>query len=555
MMKKYLFFITVLLTGINLNAQVDFFDVLTGAATSQNGRAPQGARPANRSVLLVTATEMSAAGWTNGDVLSGLGFTYLGAQDIATTGSMTIYLQNTADTANNKSTTWAAAITGMATVNTGNVTIPAAVGEFNIIFNGTTPFTYTGGGLYVAFDYQNFSNPVASLPNTGQCNTLLTGGVKSAMAVVGATTAPTTIAASAFRPTIRLGFIAPNGCARPRNVVYYPITSTANSANLSWETTSNANVEVQYAPEGTAITAGTTVTASGNTFNLTGLTPSTAYQYRVRTVCGAGVFSDWSNVVQFNTTFDAATPPYTTSFEQPRVGLYGWTTNNAAFVLNVGEWQTGNFGPGALVQDQNFSMYALSSTAASNSSVFSRGINLTAGSTVTVSFFASNYIAGGSTGVASYELRVGNAQTVAAQTTLVGSETGFSSAPFVQKSFNFVPPTTGVYYFSLVHTSPANATGTHGLFVDNFNITQVLSSSSFEKLGLKMYPNPANEFIYIQNASSEISQVEIIDLNGRIINNVSKAFDKINVANLTPGIYSIKVYTNEGNATSKFIKE
>jgi len=170
-MKKITLLMLLVLSGLSLQAQSDIYTVLpNNGGTSQNGRAPQGARPAGRSVWIITADEMAASGFTAGSVVNSIGFTYTAAQNITTTGTIVVYMQNTADVTNTKSTTWATAIAGMTTVNNSAVTIPNVVGSFDIPFTGGSTFTYTGGSLYIAFDYQNFSNPIATTANTGSCN-------------------------------------------------------------------------------------------------------------------------------------------------------------------------------------------------------------------------------------------------------------------------------------------------------------------------------------------------------------------------------------------------
>src|SRR5689334_11334408 len=106
-MKKTLLYL-LLIVGFAANAQTDYYITLpNNNSTSGNGRAPQGSTRYNRSIWLITAAEMTASGFANGSVVNSLGFNYATAQNIATTGNITIYLQNTADVTNTKSTTWA----------------------------------------------------------------------------------------------------------------------------------------------------------------------------------------------------------------------------------------------------------------------------------------------------------------------------------------------------------------------------------------------------------------------------------------------------------------
>ena len=252
-MKKILLLIAILFTLQGVNAQSDFYEALTyDGSYSGNGRAPQGTKTFNRSVWLITAAEMSGAGFVSGDVINSLGFLYISAQNITTTStSYTVYLQNSTDATNTKSTTWGTAITGMTTVSNANITIPASIGAVNFPFSGGSTFTYNGGSLYVAFDYQN-SGTIATTGNSAGCETTLTGGILTAMATTS--TAPTTLAASLYRPHTILGKAV--SCARPTTLT--PSGETLNSINLTWTGTGSV-FSIEYGPQNFTLGTGTAV--------------------------------------------------------------------------------------------------------------------------------------------------------------------------------------------------------------------------------------------------------------------------------------------------------
>ena len=109
-----------------------------------------------RSIYLITATELAAAGYTSGSSPTTIGWNYLQGPTVAGSAPLIVYMQNTADTTNTKSTTWATAIATMTTVHNATTALPAAAGPFDIPFSGGSPFTYTGGGLYIAFDWGQY---------------------------------------------------------------------------------------------------------------------------------------------------------------------------------------------------------------------------------------------------------------------------------------------------------------------------------------------------------------------------------------------------------------
>lgn len=538
----------MLLASLSIHAQSDTYTVLlNNGGISQNGRAPQGARPGGRSIWLITAAEMTASGFTAGSVVNSLGFNYSVAQSTTTTGTIVIYLQNTADATNLKSTTWATAITGMTTVSSGAVTLPNTVGTFDIPFAGGSPFSYTGGALYVAFDYQNFANPLAATPNTGLCNNSLAAGLLGGMTAATGTTPVTTVAASAFRPETRLGKTVT--CARPTNLL--AVGTTFSSAILSF-TSTGGTIDIEYGLYGYTQGSGTTITNVTSPYTLTGLSPSSVYDFYVRKNCG-GAFgqSAWAGPYAFNTVFTTVDPTYTESFENDILPFVGWLAvpNNTpgSWFINVGIAQDG----------ANTTASIAPVTAAADSRMFSRGVNLVAGSDVNVSYYIQNFVAT-STNTGNYELTVGSDQTAASQTTIVGSEVGISNTTYVQKSFNFTAPSTGTFYFAFHNTSPANAAGTHALLVDNFVVTQTLKSNEYLSSKLNVYPNPARNVITISNdINAVISTIEMTDLNGRVVKtkDFNAATGQISVSDLSTGVYMMKIKTDQGFAVKKVVKE
>ena len=549
--KKFVILLICLFSSVIFYAQNDYYPAITGLGTSQNGRAPQGGRNVTRSIWLITAAEMSAAGFTNGMQITGIGFTYQAGQDVTTTGNAIFYMQNTANTTNSKSTTWATAISGMTVVSNAAITLPNSAGEFDYSFSGGSPFIYTGGAIYIAYDYQNLSNPVSSL-NTAYCNTALTNGLKGAMSAAGSTTPPTTTTSSSFRPETRLGL--PVSCARPTSVKYVNGSNTLTSATLSWNPSGGSNVDFEYGlygyTQGSGINSFTNVSSP---YALNSLSPNTVYDFYVRTNCGSG-YSTWNGPYAFATLFDAANVTYNTSFEHEILPFVGWTTPNVVAV--AGDWSIGYYGPGALVQEGNSSVVSVTpAAAAANNWMFSRGINLVAGQQATITYYLSNYQSG-STATGNYQLTVGNAQNSAAQTTVLADETGLSVAAFTLKTFNYTPSSTGVYYFGLRNYTPANPTGTHAIIIDNFTVDQLLSTENFTENSFRVYPNPIKDILTIQSELSSETKITIIDVNGRIVKQVSSntSLTSINVSELNLGIYFVNIETDQGKITKKVIK-
>ena len=213
---KLLFTGLIILTSFLLAKADTFFPTIPGSSTSSVSRAPQGSQRYERTAYLLTASELRSAGFVKGKALTGIGFTYFTAQSAATTGSCKVYLQNTTDATYQKaSTNWTntaqtGVTDGMTLVHNQSLTIPATDGDLDIPFAGGAAFTYTGGGLYVAFEYQNSTGDLPT-PNIAYCNTDLAGGLHNAYSTTALDADLTNT--SDFRPATRFAYAAPRQAA------------------------------------------------------------------------------------------------------------------------------------------------------------------------------------------------------------------------------------------------------------------------------------------------------------------------------------------------------
>tara|TARA_B110000305_G_C19382882_1_gene610585 strand:- start:1228 stop:1578 length:351 start_codon:yes stop_codon:yes gene_type:complete len=72
---------------------------------------------------------------------------------------------------------------------------------------------------------------------------------------------------------------------------------------------------------------------------------------------------------------------------------------------------------------------------------------------------------------------------------------------------------------------------------------------------INIYPNPANDKIYISNLTEENTSIKIYDIKGTLVfeNRISNK-KYLNVSSLAKGIYQIKFEGKEVNETRKLIK-
>lgn len=84
----------------------------------------------------------------------------------------------------------------------------------------------------------------------------------------------------------------------------------------------------------------------------------------------------------------------------------------------------------------------------------------------------------------------------------------------------------------------------------------VLSANVFEKSTVSINPNPVKDVLNFNSKEQfEIQSVEIYNMLGQVVMVVPNTTTSIDVSSLTKGNYFVKVNTEKGSATTKFIKE
>lgn len=83
-------------------------------------------------------------------------------------------------------------------------------------------------------------------------------------------------------------------------------------------------------------------------------------------------------------------------------------------------------------------------------------------------------------------------------------------------------------------------------------IEETMGTAGFNAAEIKLYPNPADDKLYIET-EDEIMSIQVYDINGRGIN-VSYNSNSINTSPLSAGIYTIKINTARGTSTHKVLK-
>ncbi|WP_347217865.1 T9SS type A sorting domain-containing protein [Chryseobacterium sp.] len=99
------------------------------------------------------------------------------------------------------------------------------------------------------------------------------------------------------------------------------------------------------------------------------------------------------------------------------------------------------------------------------------------------------------------------------------------------------------------------------MLLDNYQIEAIPPTSlstidnKFENQNFKIYPNPSNDYINIKYPDiKKIQSMEILDINGRLVDKPVVS-PRVNVSGLSVGNYIIKLITDKGIYTEKFIKK
>lgn len=106
-----------------------------------------------------------------------------------------------------------------------------------------------------------------------------------------------------------------------------------------------------------------------------------------------------------------------------------------------------------------------------------------------------------------------------------------------------------------------NATGTLPVSIVCRQASSLYSSEASEKMQFNTWPNPANDYIYIEFAAGrkEMCDITITDLTGKTV--MSSAFEttegynskQINISHLAKGIYTMQVTASDGASKTKIV--
>lgn len=95
----------------------------------------------------------------------------------------------------------------------------------------------------------------------------------------------------------------------------------------------------------------------------------------------------------------------------------------------------------------------------------------------------------------------------------------------------------------------------NNVFVDNIEIlNSPVGIEDVEEGGLAIFPNPVKDVLNI-NYDKAINQIDVYDVNGKLVKTLTTVGSSINVSDLSDGIYMLNMQTEEGLVIRKIVKE
>jgi hypothetical protein len=134
-----------------------------------------------------------------------------------------------------------------------------------------------------------------------------------------------------------------------------------------------------------------------------------------------------------------------------------------------------------------------------------------------------------------------------------GTETLIGSVPGNQYFYNYTNPYLGFVKYFIGFNTPVCLSKLNHLVKSNYvHATTGIKENLSLNNQISIFPNPVIENLKIET-SLTVNKAEITDFTGKMINSTNAKI--INCKSLTNGIYYIKIYTNNGIVTKKFVKQ
>lgn len=98
------------------------------------------------------------------------------------------------------------------------------------------------------------------------------------------------------------------------------------------------------------------------------------------------------------------------------------------------------------------------------------------------------------------------------------------------------------------------AVGDLGIFKTTNGGDVATNLEPVQKSRFSLIPNPVETYLSVKSSATVINKISVIDMFGKLVMEVSKDFGKIDLRNLSAGVYVVLLDTSEGIVAEKIIK-
>lgn len=547
------------------NKTMGFWVLPYTGAGSPWARIPGNTYRYQRSHYLVRASEIFASGFPSESLVDAIGF-YIGEAGVGTqTGNLRIYMKNTTDVTNTIGSTWD--ITGFTLVcDIASWTVPVDLGPYTIPFSGGSPFTYTGDGVYVAFEFSNPSGSLGTTALSARCNDHLNSGIYSSQSN---TSLPTTLVPSGFRPQTQfansslvdiaqvvkiytLEKVAVGYTPTPIDVLVKNVSTSAVTFDVIVTITDIGNTTTFYTSTETV----TNLAPDSSTFvSFAGWNPTTTGDVIVTAETSAIPGENWlsNNTLSVNANVNTNTLSYTYDNSNPTA--FGYNHPNSGLFLSKYTMK----GSG-IVSGANIVIPVYASTP--GNTIYAVVLN----SSGVVLSQSPNYVIQSDDMGTTKSFSFPTPPSFLNEDFFVGiAQTAGSTTWRPLGTFNENPRRVNTYYTANI--GGGTLTELEAPFKLKFGIEAIvdLSVLSIEEYHLKdftVYPNPVCEMLNLELTVNKFSQHiwNIYDINGKIIltgsNSLTSGKNSISIdtKHLSHGLYFLNSNIGGMLKTTKFIK-
>lgn len=307
---------------------------------------------------------------------------------------------------------------------------------------------------------------------------------------------------------------------------------TTNSLTLNWNASTDNVGVTGYDVYSNGTMIGTVTSTSAN---VTGLTPATAYSFYVRAKDAAGNISSNSNTL--NVTTNSNTVTYCASKGNSVVDE--WIARVRLNTLDNSSGANGgyaNFTNLSTTLNKSTS-YTIRINAGWRSTRYSEGYAVWIDYNQNGTFEASERV---------FSRAATNATEVSGSFTVPASALNGSTRMRVSMKYNGTPTACETFSYGEVEDyTIVIGTGTNGSYA---------IPDEFASNDLKIYPNPVRDILNVES-TAEIKSYQVFDLAGKLVLNSSTSTQKINVSQLSSGVYVLVMETEKGRVMERFIKK